>query len=101
MALAFSSGGTITEIPSSPVTITWDGTEKLETFVFEDATGPAYDADTYLHLGQAAYGIFNYDSGAGCNTDEGNQFPAGSKRWTTFTYVPGTPPPSFDRKVSN
>jgi len=100
MALAFSSGGTIATMTSSSVTITWNGTEKVVEFVFEDATGPAYDEDTYLYLGQAAYGIFEYVSGTGaCDTTK--PFPTGASPWKTFTVVPGAVIQPFERNLNN
>lgn len=83
MALAFRSNGTIATMTSSRVEFPWN-----ERFVFEDD----------LYLGQAAYGIFVWNSG--CDPTS-QPFPPGATRWTTFTVVPGTVIQPFERKVGN
>lgn len=101
MAITVVNNGTLSRLDSSGVTITWDGTSKIEEFIFEDATGPSYEEDTYLYQGQMAYGIFEYDNTASppaCDTDK--PFPAGSSKWKIFTYVPGTTLVPFEWAVN-
>lgn len=90
MALVFSVNGTITKIESSGVLIDWNGNQKIEQFPFA--------AGTYLPLGQAAYGVFEYLSGSPGTCDITSPFPAGSAKWTPFTVVPGTVIQPFERK---
>jgi prepilin-type N-terminal cleavage/methylation domain-containing protein len=99
MALAFRRNGSVETVKSSRVALAWDGTPRIVEFVFEDAVGPQFDADTFLSLGQAAYGVFVWNTAAG-SCDMETPFPAGSAPWTTFTNVPGTLIPPFARTVN-
>lgn len=100
MALQVIKDGSPVQLLSSRfVQVQWDGTNKVREFIFEDATGPDYDEDTYLYQGQIAWGIFDYDSTSGtCQITK--PFPAGSATWKNFTYVPGTTLQPFERKIN-
>ena len=95
------NGALVQHVSYGATSIQWDGTQKVATYVFEDATGPTYDEDTYLFQGQMAWGVFEYDSTAippGCNTNK--PFPAGSALWNNFTYVPGNTLLQFERTIN-
>jgi prepilin-type N-terminal cleavage/methylation domain-containing protein len=112
MAVAYPSwgGGTAMTIKKisggdaatgDAVTLTGDGTQRILTFVFEDSSDPSYDEDTWLPLGQAAYGVFEH-SGS-CKTmdpEAATVFPATAARWTVFSVVPGAVLQPFERKVN-
>lgn len=65
--------------------LTWDGSAKTARFSFEDPTGPDYDEDTYLPMGQMTYRVFLHD-GTNCTNDE---YPKDAE-WRLFTLVPGS-----------
>jgi type II secretory pathway pseudopilin PulG len=114
MALAFPSGWTagntavtIRKIPGGEaatgeaVAVTWNGTKKIVTFVFEDSDAPSFDEDSWLPLGQAAYGLFEHTgSCATMDTATATVFPSGAARWTVFSVVPGAVLPPFKRYVN-
>lgn len=93
----------IKEIKSdgTEVTLTGNGTQKILTFIMKDDTEP----DTWLPLGQAAYGIFEHPDGDGgdckdITTATATVFPATSARWTVFSVVPGMTLQPFKRNVN-
>lgn len=99
MGLVSRSNGTVAApITSSNGTLTWDGSHQEALFIFEDLVGPPYDEDTYLYLGQAAYGIFEYDNDANQCKCPDNPFPADAPKWEVFTCVPGRVIHPFERK---
>ncbi len=99
----------ITEIINSgnAISLVMDGGPKTATFVFEDYVEPAFDEDTWLPLGQAAYGVFEHTEDNSCTggpaplqTETATVFPAGVSRWTVFSVVPGTVMQPFKRNMN-
>lgn len=105
MAITVISKGALVLLDSDTVSITWNGDGKIERFVFEDATGPTYEEDTYLFQGRMAWGVFEVDDSTTeppvsvCNTNK--PFPAGLAPWKIFTYVPGTTLVPFERPINS